>query len=85
MSDGGRRVKFNDDVQYFMIPGQDEDRLGTWVLDALRFKMRVLNFQKIFERDVVKKKKTSNLVCKTKTSNLNTGKIMTSYEMQRAL
>lgn len=53
-------VTFNEEVTYFIVPAQDEVRMGTWKLDALRFKLRILEFDKIFAREVIQRKKLAN-------------------------
>lgn len=48
-----RSVTFSDKVVYHIIPGQEEDRMGTWKLDAIRFKMRISKFEEMFSNLVV--------------------------------
>ena len=39
-----KSVTFNDKITYILVPGRDEDRMGTWHMDAIRFKMRILEY-----------------------------------------
>lgn len=57
MKKNQRSVTFSDEVTYFIVPARDEVRMGTWKLDALRFKLRILEFEKIFVREVTQRKK----------------------------
>ena len=48
-----KTVRFSNEIIYFIVPdNEEEDRMGTWHLDASRFKQRVADFEKKFMRDV---------------------------------
>lgn len=44
-----KSVTFCDQIAYYFIPGKDEDRHGTWQIDAFRFKTRIAQFENIFK------------------------------------
>ena len=37
-----KRVGFAEEVTVYSVPGQEEDRRGTWALDVLRERMRAM-------------------------------------------
>lgn len=43
-----KKVTFSDKDTYFLVPDREDSRVGTWKIDADRFRMRVLAFEKKF-------------------------------------
>lgn len=56
-----RSVTFNKNVVYHLVPGKEEDRFGTWHVDALHFKMRISRFESIFMK-TMNEKNLNNII-----------------------